>query len=103
MASLTIWFYSLISVFVVSLISLIGLASFGIKQEKLKKWLIYFVSFSAGALFGDAFLHLLPEVVEQNGFEISTSGFILLGIFLFFITEKIIHFQHYHSSGKKGQ
>ena len=61
------------------------------------------MSFSAGALFGDAFLHLLPEVAGQNGFEISTSVFILLGIFLFFITEKIIHFQHYHSSGKKGQ
>ncbi|MBI4116647.1 ZIP family metal transporter [Candidatus Pacearchaeota archaeon] len=98
-----VWAYSLVSVLIVSFVSLVGLVTFSVNAKKLNAWLIYLVSFSAGALFGDAFLHLLPQVVGQNGFEISTSGFILFGIFLFFITEKIIHFQHYHSRGKKGR
>ncbi|NQV08475.1 ZIP family metal transporter, partial [Candidatus Woesearchaeota archaeon] len=57
------WFYSIISVIIVSAISLIGLFTISIKEEKLKKILLCLVSFSAGALFGGAFLHLLPEVV----------------------------------------
>lgn len=97
-----VWAYSLVSVFIVSIVSLIGLITFSMNAKKLNAWLIYLVSFSAGALFGDAFLHLLPEVMKQNEFRIATSGFILFGIFLFFVTEKIIHFQHYHSHGKKG-
>ena len=86
-----IWLYSLASVVLISLASLIGLASFGIKQEKLKKILIYFVSFSAGALLGDAFLHLLPEVAKDTGFSVTSAMYILLGIVIFFILEKIIH------------
>jgi zinc and cadmium transporter len=91
-----IWVYSIISVFLISLISLVGLASLGIKHEKLKKVLIYFVSFSAGALFGDAFLHLLPETVTST-FSVQAAFYILLGIILFFILEKIIHWHHCHT------
>lgn len=91
-----IWFYSLLSVFIVSLISLVGLFSFAIKTEKLKKVLIYFISFSAGALFGDAFLHLLPEVAQKTGFSVVSSLYILFGVIIFFILEKIIHWQHCH-------
>lgn len=95
----TIWIYSIISVFIVSLISLVGLASFGIKHERLKKILIYFVSFSAGALFGDAFLHLLPEIAEETCFSIQAAFYVLLGIVIFFILEKIIHWHHCHTPG----
>ena len=58
--------------------------------------LVYLISFSAGALFGDAFIHLLPEVVESHGFSLIISLSILTGIVLFFILEKIIHWQHCH-------
>ena len=91
-----IWLYALISVLIVSLISLIGIFTFSIKAKKLKSFLIYMIAFSAGALFGDAFLHLLPELVEENGFTITVSSFVLVGIGLFFIIEKIIHWQHCH-------
>jgi len=46
------------------LISLVGVLTLSIQIDKLKKVLIFFVSFSAGALLGGAFFHLLPEVVE---------------------------------------
>ena len=93
---MTTFVYSILSVLVVSLISLIGLASISIKEEKLRKILIYLVSFSAGALLADAFIHLLPEAVEENGFTLKISIYILLGMGLSFVIEKIIHWHHCH-------
>ena len=91
-----IWLYSLISVFVVSLISLIGVLTLSINVKKLRKFLIYMVSFSAGALLGDAFIHLLPEAVEQFGFGLNTSFYVLAGILVFFVSEKIVKWRHCH-------
>jgi len=91
-----VWFYSIISVVIVSLISLIGVFSLGIKVEKLKKVLILLLAFSAGALLGDAFIHLIPEIVEEVGFGLSVGIYILSGVLLFFILEKVIHWQHCH-------
>lgn len=93
---LIIWSYTLISVFIVSLISFIGLFTIGMKTEKLRKFLIYTISFSAGALFGDAFIHLLPEAVEEKGFTLITSISIITGIGIFFVLEKVVHWQHCH-------
>jgi zinc and cadmium transporter len=90
-----IWIYSLLSILIISLISLIGVFTIGIKTERLRKILIYFISFSAGALLGDAFFHLLPEVTEA-GFSILISSSILVGIILFFSLEKLVHWQHCH-------
>ena len=90
----SVWFTAILSTFLVSLIALIGIILAPIKLEKLKKVLIYFVSFSAGALFGGAFFHLLPEIVEEVGFTFYVSSLVLLGIILFFIIEKIIHWHH---------
>jgi zinc and cadmium transporter len=91
-----VWLYSLVSVFFVSLISLIGILTLGMKIEKLKIILIYLISFSAGALFGDAFIHLLPEVIEKGGFGVLSAVYILSGILMFFILEKFVHWQHCH-------
>jgi zinc and cadmium transporter len=92
----SIWFYSLISVFVVSAISLVGILSLPFKPHKMRKVLIYLVSFAAGALLGDAFIHLLPDSFEKNGFGLMTSVSILSGILIFFVLEKIIHWRHCH-------
>ena len=91
-----IWIYSLISVFIVSLISLIGIVALSVKMDKLKKILIYLVSFSAGALFGGAFLHLLPGIVETGNFTLKIPFLILGGIVLFFGLEKIVCWKHCH-------
>ncbi len=58
--------YAIIAVLLVSFASLIGVFTLGIKTEKLQKILIYLVAFSAGALLGDVFFHLLPEMIEEN-------------------------------------
>lgn len=92
----SVWLYSILSVFIVSLISLVGVFSLGLAVEKLRKILIYLISFSAGALFGDAFIHLFPEMINDGGFGVSSAIYILSGILMFFILEKVIHWQHCH-------
>ena len=86
--------YSLASVLIVSLISLIGLFTFAVRAEKLAKILIYFISFSAGALFGDAFIHLLPEAIKESGFSLFIALSVIAGILIFFILEKFICWRH---------
>jgi len=93
---LQIWSYSLTSVLIVSLISFVGAVCLVIKLDKLKKILIFFVSFSAGALLGGAFFHLLPEAVGNMGFDYRVSFSLISGIFLFFILEKYVHWRHCH-------
>ena len=87
-------FLVLASVVVVSLISFVGVF---LSSEKLKSTLLLLVSFSAGALLGDVFLHLLPEAVERSGFTFSISFSILFGIILFFVIEKIFQWHHHHT------
>ena len=93
---LEVWTYSLLSVTFVSLISLIGIFTLSIKVEVLKRVLIYMVSFATGALFGGAFLHLLPEAVGVGGFGLEISLYVLAGILSSFIIEKFIHWRHCH-------
>lgn len=91
-----IWIYSLISVFAVSLISLVGVLALVWNRDFLRKILLFLVSFAAGALLGDAFLHLLPEVIKDFDSDSRIFFFILFGILTFFILEKIIHWRHCH-------
>jgi zinc and cadmium transporter len=93
---LIIWLYTIVSVFVVSLISLVGVFTLSFDQKKLYKFLIYFVSLSAGTLMGDAFIHLIPEAFKSDGKEIAVSLSILLGILVFFLLEKVLHWRHCH-------
>ncbi|MCS6956812.1 MAG: ZIP family metal transporter, partial [Patescibacteria group bacterium] len=74
----------------------VGILTLTIKKEKLKNFLIYFVSFSAGALLGDVFIHLLPELIKENGFTLIISFSILSGILFSFVLEKIICWRHCH-------
>jgi zinc and cadmium transporter len=90
-----IWIYTLISVFIVSLISLIGVFTLALDKNKLYKYLIYFVSLSAGTLMGDAFIHLIPEAYKKTA-SLQVSLWILAGIFLFFVLEKVLHWRHCH-------
>lgn len=90
-----IWFYTILSVLLVSLISLIGVFALPVKAKKFQTFLIYMISLSAGTLLGDAFLHLLPEILGTLPI-LKISSLILVGITLFFFLEKVIHWQHCH-------
>jgi len=91
-----IWIYTLVSVAIVSLISLIGVFTLSMKKESLEKILIYLVSLSTGTLLGDAFIHLIPEAYENSADSLSVGLYILAGILFFFIVEKFFHWRHCH-------
>jgi len=100
---INIWLYTLTSVIIISIVSFTGIFTLSMKEKTLKRIIIYLVSLSAGSFFGDAFIHLLPETVEEFGFGFEISIHILLGIIAFFILEKILHWHHYHFPHNKNQ
>ncbi|MFT7557898.1 MAG: zinc and cadmium transporter [Planctomycetota bacterium] len=94
----SLYIYTLISVIAVSLLSLIGVFALSLKEAVLRKYIFLLVSLAAGALLGDAFLHLLPESLESIGNNVHVSLAVLMGILLFFILEKFLHWHHHHTS-----
>lgn len=90
------WLYAIISVATVSLISLIGIFFLALNIERLRKILLFLVSFAVGSLFAGAFLHLIPESFEHFGFDFKVPVFILVGIIIFFTLEKFLRWRHCH-------
>jgi zinc and cadmium transporter len=86
--------YALLATLVISLISLISVFALSLSEKKLKQLSFLLVSLAAGTLIGDVFIHLLPEIVRtgDEGLWIWVIG----GIGLFFILEKVIHWRHCH-------
>ncbi len=89
------FFWALGASIAVSLISLIGIFTFFIKSDILSRWLFILVSFSVGGLIGAAFLHLLPEALEQANAH-SVFIWVIAGFIFFFILEKYLHWRHCH-------
>lgn len=94
------YLYAFIGVFIVSLISLVGVFSLSFKEEALKKYINFFISLAIGALLGDAFIHIIPEAFESSLSANTVSLLIIGGIILFFIIEKYIHW-HHHGEDKE--
>jgi len=57
----TTWRYALASVIAVCAIALIGLAVVAVQPQRLHRAVFVLVSLAAGSMFGDVFIHLLPE------------------------------------------
>ena len=89
------YFYGVLSVLIVSLISIIWIFAVWYPMVKLKKVLVCFMAFSVGILLWDAFLHLLPESVEEYWFTSTISRWIIWWIFIWFIIEKILTVKHW--------
>lgn len=85
----------LASTFIVCLISLVGIITLAIKENLLHKILFCLIGFSAGALIGGAFLHLLPEALEKSQ-SIIVFYYLILGLVLFFLMERYFHWRHCH-------
>jgi zinc and cadmium transporter len=92
-----VWGYSLISVIAVSLISLVGILALILRSD-IKKITFLLVSFAVGGLFGDAFIHLLPESFKKIESTLAISLLVLAGLFIFFVLEKILRWRHSHST-----
>lgn len=93
MAATLLWIIG--ATLIVSLISLIGIIALSLKAKTLNKILLILVGFSAGALMGGAFLHLLPEAI---GATVNSTVYVsvLVGFTLFFLMEKFLKWRHCH-------
>jgi zinc and cadmium transporter len=93
---MNVWGYSIISVVIVSLISLLGILAILLKRDT-KSITFLLVSFAIGGLFGDAFIHLLPESFEEIESSLNIGLLVLAGLLLFFVLEKFLRWRHTHS------
>ncbi|MFA6257122.1 MAG: ZIP family metal transporter [Candidatus Paceibacterota bacterium] len=89
------YIYAFGSVIVVSLVSMIGVFTLSIKEAALKKYIFIFISLAVGALLGDSFIHLIPEAFESGVGNVLVSILIIVGILIFFILEKFLHWHHH--------
>jgi zinc and cadmium transporter len=94
------FFNTILSVIIVSLISFVGVFTLSLGTKRLSKILLVLVGFATGALFGDVFIHLLPEIAEKGGFTLLTSFSLLGGLLFFFIIEKFVQWRHCHITTK---
>ncbi|MGB9613252.1 MAG: ZIP family metal transporter [Candidatus Margulisiibacteriota bacterium] len=83
------------STLIISLLSLIGIITLTLKEQTSKQILLLLVGFSAGALAGGAFLHLIPEALEKLQ-STATFIYVLLGFSLFFLMERFLKWRHCH-------
>ena len=84
-----------VAISIVSLISVLTIfpLAYFFKHKKVIK---LFVAFAAGALIGDVFLHMIPEMAEHH-FEAAHSLAIIAGIIGLFMFEQIFHWRHCHN------
>jgi zinc and cadmium transporter len=86
----------LLSVAAVSVISFAGAGVLALGPDRVKRLLPTLIALAAGALIGDAFLHLLPEAVEHaGGFTSKVAWGTLGGLLGFFVIEQVIHWHHH--------
>src|SRR5688572_27609979 len=95
----TIWTYGLTSVFLVSLVSFVGVMILAVTTKKQEGFVSLFVGLAIGALIGDVVIHLLPESYDFLG--LSASLLFLSGFLVFFAMEKFLHWRHGHHPREK--
>lgn len=74
-------------------IAFAGALLYLILREDFHKSLIYFVSFTTGALLGGALIHLIPEAAEELSL-VKTTLLTLSGFIIFFFLETYLHWHH---------
>src|SRR5258708_30208328 len=94
---ITAFWWAFGSAFVVSLISLVSVATIFLREERVKGAVFLLISLAAGALFGDAILHLLPEIFETTTHPVASSLWVLPGIFSCFVLEKFLRWRQEHA------
>ncbi|MCM8797528.1 MAG: ZIP family metal transporter [Candidatus Omnitrophica bacterium] len=86
----------LISTFIISLISLVGVFTLFMKNKDIQGLLFPLIGFSAGALIGSSFLHILPEALLKTNNTAALFYIVISGIVLFFLMEKYFYWRHCH-------
>lgn len=80
----------------VSLVSLCGAFVTRLAPKHLEKLVPMLVALAVGVLLGDAFIHLIPDAIERQGSVPAVCLTVLLGVFGFFVLEKLVRWRHDH-------
>ncbi len=75
-------------------IALVGSITFFFLETTQEKILLPLVAFSAGALLGGAFFHMVPASLEKAGESVFVFGWVIAGFTLFFALEQFMHWHH---------
>ena len=87
--------YTLGSVVIISLVSLVGILALSANERLLRRLIAPLVALAVGALLGDAFIHLIPETFAGSENTLLSSFLIIAGMLFFFILEKALHLHHH--------
>lgn len=87
-----VFLYAFISVFIVSLLSLLGALFLILKRKTFEALISYSLAVSSGILLGTAFFDLIPESFAEIGEK--TYIYLIIGIISFFVIEKFINWHH---------
>lgn len=93
---MSVFIWIITSTIAMSLIAWVGLFTLFLKENLLKKIILPLVAFSAGALLGGAFLHMIPEAINKVGSSLYIFLWLLFGFSLFFLLENFIQWHHCH-------
>jgi zinc and cadmium transporter len=85
---------AIISVFGVSLASFSGLFALSLSADRLQRLSTTLISFAAGSLLGDAFIHLIPNSFAAGRPPLGQSLRVLGGMLMFFVVEKLMRHRH---------
>ena len=91
-----IWFYALGSVIAVSLLAFVGIVTLALSERRLQQLIFVMVRLAVGAMFGDTFIHLLPEAFAAPGAVPRVPLTVLAGLLAFFLLEKFLLWRHEH-------
>jgi zinc and cadmium transporter len=94
-------FYILAASIVGTLLSLAIAALVAFRVQE--RWIPTLVSFAVGAMLGAAFLDILPHLFEETKNPGRTAAFILAGLLVFFVLEKLLLWRHHHHHGDEGE
>lgn len=94
--------YILLFTFLGSIVPLIGGIILMSREKFALRTAHFFASFAAGTFLGAAFLDLVPEAMhEAEELNINVSLWVLIGIVLFFLIERTVHWFHHHDEYHK--
>lgn len=89
---------ALLAVLIVSSASLIGILTLFLTKKFITKVSSILIALATGSLLGAAFYDLLPESIELTD-PITTFSYVLAGILVFFLIEKLLFWYHCHLNG----
>jgi zinc and cadmium transporter len=93
--------YTLLAVLAVSLISVLAAIPLLLKKRLSKRFQLFMLSLSVGALLAVVFFDFIPHIAEE-GFSQAAGITLIAGFLVFFIIERLVHHHHSHEVEKEG-